>query len=315
MAGLIFVIFSRKLFLVSLVSLIFITPQLMSRQTISEQFEYLDKYVFCFIGDSGKVNAVQGKVAKALSNSDCTHIWHTGDIVYPSGINSANDPNFSNKFLIPFKELFKKEIPFFLTLGNHDHKKNPKAFLEIASSEPLINFPNYFYQKDFGSICFVALDTTVFDKIYMFNRRDIQIKWLKKTKESLKNSCKFSIAVGHHPLFSSGDRKRATPQLSMFLKNHIFGSFDVYVSGHNHVLADEGALKNTIQLISGTGSLPGGSPKVEPKGIFNQERPGFLKLIFYFKENSIYGNYKFIAAETGRTVWENNRVGKGIRLN
>ena len=187
--------------------------------------------------------------------------------------------------------------------------------MEIASSEPLINFPNYFYQKDFGSICFVALDTTVFDKIYMFNKRDIQIKWLKKTKESLKNSCKFSIAVGHHPLFSSGDRKRATPQLSMFLKNHIFGSFDVYVSGHNHVLADEGALKNTIQLISGTGSLPGGSPKVEPKGIFNQERPGFLKLIFYFKENSIYGNYKFIAAETGRTVWENNRVGKGIRLN
>ena len=118
-------------------------------------------------------------------------------------------------------KIFNKKISFFLTLGNHDHKKEPKAFLEIASKYPLIYFPNFFYQKNFGSICFVALDTTVFDKIYMFNKREAQIKWLQKTKQSLKNNCKFSIAVGHHPLFSSGDRKRATPQLSIFLNNHI----------------------------------------------------------------------------------------------
>ena len=59
--------------------------------------------------------------------------WHTGDIIYPSGLNSAEDPNFSKNFLEPFKEIFNKKISFFLTLGNHDHKKEPKAFLEIAS--------------------------------------------------------------------------------------------------------------------------------------------------------------------------------------
>ena len=314
MTGLIFITPIRRLTLVFLVSLILITPHLESRPPITELSENLDKYIFCFVGDTGKVTGVQNKVAKSLSNSNCTHIWHTGDIIYPSGLNSAEDPNFSKNFLEPFKEIFNKKISFFLTLGNHDHKKEPKAFLEIASKYPLIYFPNFFYQKNFGSICFVALDTTVFDKIYMFNKREAQIKWLQKTRESLKNTCKFSIAVGHHPLFSSGDRKRATPQLSIFLNNHIFGYFDIYVAGHNHVLADEGELEQTTQLISGTGSLPGGSPKEEPEGIFNRETPGFLQLTFYNKNNSIHGKYKFISAESGLSIWENNKLGKGIRV-
>ncbi len=314
MVRLIFLTSSRRLILAFLALLIFITPHLASSSPITEQLENLEKYVFCFIGDTGKVTEVQSKVAKGLSNSNCTHIWHTGDIVYPSGLNSADDPSFSINFLEPFKELLNEQIIFFFTLGNHDHKKEPKAFLEIASKEQLIYFPKFFYQRSFGSICFVALDTTVFDKIYMFNKREAQIKWLQKTKKSLKNNCKFSIAVGHHPLFSSGNRKRATPQLSIFLKNHIFGNFDIYVAGHNHVLADEGELEKTTQLISGTGSLPGGSPKEEPEGIFNRETPGFLQLTFYNQNNSVNGEYKFISAETGLAIWENSKLGKGIRI-
>jgi hypothetical protein len=64
----------------------------------------LEDLVFCFVGDTGELTDTQSLVAKSLAQSDCSMIWHTGDIIYPSGIEDANDPEFNNKFLVPFKE-------------------------------------------------------------------------------------------------------------------------------------------------------------------------------------------------------------------
>ena len=90
----------------------------------------LEDLVFCFVGDTGELTHTQSLVAKSLAQSDCSMIWHTGDIIYPSGIEDANDPEFDNKFLTPFKEILNKDIPFYLTLGNHDYKKIPQAILK-----------------------------------------------------------------------------------------------------------------------------------------------------------------------------------------
>ena len=89
------------------------------------------------------------------------------------------------------------------------------------------------------------------------------------------------------------DRDRANPQLAIFLERHIFGTFDIYITGHNHVLADEGDHKKTRQLISATGALPGGSPIETEPGKFNVELPGYLKIIV--EGNS--ARYEFIGAE------------------
>ena len=299
-----------------IVLLIFISPQLMSRQTISLNQEVSSQNLtFCFVGDTGNVTQVQQDVSDALFKSDCSSIWHTGDIIYPSGINSADDPEFEKKFLIPFGKVLDKNINFYFSLGNHDHKKNPSAYLKIGSSNLLIHFPDFFYKKKFGDICFFVLDTTIFDKLYMFRQRAKQISWLKKTKLSSQHECKFSLAVGHHPLFSSGDRKKASPQLSAFLKNYVFGSFDIYVAGHNHVLADEGELSGTSQLISGTGSLPGGSPEEQLQNKFNREIPGFIKLKFHLVEDKVVAKYDFISANTGESIWSHSKTGKGLRIN
>ena len=264
--------------------------------------------IYCFIGDAGEVNPTQAVVVEALANSDCSVVWHLGDITQ-LGVQSINDPELQESFLTPFKPFLETEIPFYLTVGNHDYKGDPAVYLEVAKDYPSIYHPKNFYTKQFGKLCFFALDTTIFDKLYYFYKRGGQIRWLEEEVERLKDQCDFSIAVAHHPLFSSGDRDRANPQLAIFLENYVFGTFDIYITGHNHVMADEGDHKKTLQLISATGALPGGSPLETDKGKFNIETPGYLRM-------TIDGNtarYEFISAEDNEILWSNIKVGSGLR--
>ena len=264
--------------------------------------------IYCFVGDAGEVNPTQAMVVEALAYSDCSMVWHLGDITQ-LGVQSINDPELQDSFLTPFKPFLETEIPFYLTVGNHDYKGDPAVYLEVAKDYPSIHHPSNFYTKQFGKLCFFALDTTIFDKLYYFYKRGSQIRWLAEEVERMKDQCEFSIAVAHHPLFSSGDRDRANPQLAIFLENYVFGTFDIYITGHNHVLADEGDHKKTLQLISATGALPGGSPLETDKGKFNIETPGYLRM-------TIDGNtarYEFISAEDNEILWSNIKVGSGLR--
>ena len=264
--------------------------------------------IYCFVGDAGEVNPTQAMVVEALANSDCSMVWHLGDITQ-LGVQSINDPELQDSFLTPFKPFLETEIPFYLTVGNHDYKGDPAVYLEVAKDYPSIYHPSNFYIKQFGKLCFFALDTTIFDKLYYFYKRGSQIRWLAEEVERMKDQCEFSIAVAHHPLFSSGDRDRANPQLAIFLENYVFGTFDIYITGHNHVMADEGDHKKTLQLISATGALPGGSPLETDKGKFNIETPGYLRM-------TIDGNtarYEFVSAEDNEILWSNIKVGSGLR--
>ena len=264
--------------------------------------------IYCFIGDAGEVNPTQAVVVEALANSDCSVVWHLGDITQ-LGVQSINDPELQESFLTPFKPFLDTEIPFYLTVGNHDYKGDPAVYLEVAKDYPSIYHPKNFYTKQFGKLCFFALDTTIFDKLYYFYKRGGQIRWLEEEVERLKDQCDFSIAVAHHPLFSSGDRDRANPQLAIFLENYVFGTFDIYITGHNHVLADEGDHKKTLQLISATGALPGGSPLETDKGKFNIETPGYLKMTI--DDNT--ARYEFVSAKDNEILWSNIKVGSGLR--
>ena len=287
---------SRKYFYV-------LTLLLFSKSLISEETN-----IFCFVGDAGEVNAIQSVVVSALTNSECTTLWHLGDITQ-LGVRSINDPELYESFLNPFKPFLNTGIPFYLAVGNHDYKGDPKVYLEVAKQYPSIHHPNNFYTKKFGELCFFILDTTIFDKLYYFHKRGSQIRWLKEEVDRLKNQCKFSIALAHHPLFSSGDRDRANPQLAIFLENYVFGTFDIYVTGHNHVLADEGDHKKTRQLISATGALPGGSPIKVQSGKFNIETPGYLKMVI----TNNTARYSFISAESNEILWSKIKIGSGLR--
>jgi len=271
--------------------------------------EVKEELVFCFVGDAGEVTQSQTEVTTALHESDCSLIWYLGDITQP-GIDTVDDPEFIERFLNPFEKVLEKEIPFYLIVGNHDYKKDPYVYIDIAKKYPLLNHPHNYYTKKFGDLCFFALDTTIFDKLYLFYKRWGHINWLKSSIEELKDECKFSIAVAHHPYFSSGDRDSASPQLGIFLKSYVFGTFDIYITGHNHVLADEGDRNDTTQLISAAASLPGGSPDKAPTGKFNVETPGYLRLVM---ENSKKASYQFIDAKSRNILWSKSKEGSGVR--
>ena len=83
---------------------------------------------------------------------------------------------------------------------------------------------------------------------------------------------------------------------------------------HNHVLADEGEKEGTVQLISGSGSLPGGSPEKLPEGKFNIESPGFLKLVVKKERNELVGEYTFVDSNNNEVIWEKMKIGQGIRI-
>ena len=87
----------NKFLLVQILLLFVITLPVFSEETKVSQDS-----IFCFVGDTGHVNKIQKEVANALADSKCSAIWHTGDIIYPDGISSKDDPRFITNFLQPF---------------------------------------------------------------------------------------------------------------------------------------------------------------------------------------------------------------------
>ncbi len=99
----------------------------------------LTELKICFLGDSGQDNEEQYLVASFLEKEGCSQVRHTGDIIYPSGIKSADDPLYQERFYLPYKNILQT-TPFYLVLGNHDRYKkggaNPNAWLDVAKKDP-----------------------------------------------------------------------------------------------------------------------------------------------------------------------------------
>ncbi|MBL6988902.1 MAG: metallophosphoesterase [Bacteriovoracaceae bacterium] len=280
----------------------------------------IDDFKICFIGDSGTGQTAQYAVASALQKENCQQIRHVGDIVYPSGIRSLKDPDLKEKFLKPYDDLLKnKTTPFFfLSLGNHDYRGSLQAWKDLTKSNKAIYFGDddkSYYQDTFGDICFLTLDTAELKKAGLGQK---QRQWIVDTKSKLKQSCKFSIAYGHHPYISLGAHGDARRKLKGYLEENVVGSVDLYVAGHDHNLADEGVISGTRLLISG-----GGGARL--RGVIelkNQDERqafkeyGYITLTFKKdKDGSIIGNYqiKRVSKQGDKNLRSGTIKGNGIR--
>ena len=203
----------------------------------------LDSKKICFIGDTGKGGRNQEVVAKQLFKENCDQIRHLGDVIYNNGINNINDIDFKDKFIKPYKEIIDSKTPFFISVGNHDYKKNPSIWLDIANKYESIKFPSHYYADIYKDICFFTFDTN--------NLQSEQKKWFDKVNRF--NDCKVKIATGHHPLYSSGMHGDAGVINQLFLRSTIKGKVDVYLAGHDHNLEDYGVVDGTRFIISGSG--------------------------------------------------------------
>ena len=138
-------------------------------------------------------------------------------------------------------------------------------------------------------------ETTMSGKVYFAHKRYPQTQWLRNAMKAATNSCEFSIATGHHPYRSSGSHGNASWQLTLLFEEELIGQVDLYLSGHDHHLSDEGAVKATRLLISGGGGAYRYQLKQPSENKrFAVSKFGFLTLRFSRNnQKKLVANYRF----------------------
>lgn len=259
------------------------------KDTISE------KENICIIGDAGHGTPEQYLVGKALKEKKCTHVFYVGDVIYESGLTGKDDPQFIEKFYNPYKDLIKDKNfkAFHIALGNHDYKQNPKAWIELSKIHPYIIAPDTFFVENYKGSCFYILDSNFFMRRLDFKNQKIHKEWLRYQSKNGNDRCKIKLAFAHHPFISSGLHGDASEPLRTFYEQNVVGMFDMFFTGHDHILIDEGTYKGTRLIVSGAGSdvLP---PRRMPyQKTFISSKIGFV--VINLLKDKIH--YEFITVE------------------
>lgn len=246
-----------------------------------------DGYRICVIGDSGKGTPDQYRVAHALLKDECDEVRHTGDIIYPNGLESADDIQFKTKFWWPYRGMLKSgDTPFYMTVGNHDYKEDPRAWLELAKRHESVVFPSMYYAQVQGDICFLMLDT-------MDIGNPKQTEFFETFNRENKDKCKISFAFGHHPYKSPGKNPNATGDYKKFIERIVVGHTDAFVAGHDHVLADEDRILGTHIFVSGAA----GSKRDLRRAANRWAKSSLGYMIFTIRrsEGKVWADYHFVA--------------------
>ena len=266
-----------------------------------------DGTVICVAGDGGNGSDVQYMVAQAMYENGCDQIRIPGDVIYETGITSADDPMFEENFLKPHAVLLENDIPIYVTMGNHDHLGKIKPWREIDAEYELIHFPNHYYAELWGDVCFISADTNKF----MIG----QTKWLGEVYDELKEDCKLSLAFAHHPLKSVGKHGDASLPVKLFLEKSITGKLDAYFAGHDHNLSYEGAVDDTLLFVSGAAGKRRDLKKEPEPGNFAKSAQGYMAVTINRANDSVWASYEFIEVKDGvsSSIYEGTIPGRGIR--
>lgn len=200
----------------------------------------------CFLGNTGNGSTEQAHVASAMLQHGCKDIYHLGDLIYPGGIQDATDPLLQTNFFDPYQNLMDQGVHFNLVMGDLDHAGNTDAWMTVADQNSLVIYPGPYYVQKWDDICVVAVDTSMLND-------EAQETWLETTLENSDGSCQFIVAMGHHSYLSTGPDRDATGDNREFFESHILAKTDLYVSGQDHILSDEGEVQGTRFLVSGGG--------------------------------------------------------------
>lgn len=227
----------------------------------SRMFPPTNHLKLCLMGDTGMNSNEQAQVAKALGEEDCDNIYILGDIIYPDGLESLEDPLIEENFFRYYRPVhLKGKAPVFhIALGNHDYAGDPDVWTEMAKTNPMIYAPARYYLQEFSGVCILTLDTNLPIGITRALRQFGQLSWLQSIQKKMnRKHCPLKIALGHH-FYKNSAKKRhgdAKGHVKRFLEDHVIGQFDYYLSGHEHVLSYEGNERGTELYISGAGGTP-----------------------------------------------------------
>ena len=246
---------------------------------------------FLALGDWGRGGEFrQRDVAAAMAafaeKTPVRFIVSTGDNFYEYGVKSVTDPLWKRSFedVYSAKSLM---MPWYVALGNHDHRGSARAEIEYGNTSPRWRMPDYYYTvtekiDETSTLQLFMLDTSPFVSTYrgpltLTNvaglDQKVQLAWLDR--ELAASTATWKIVVGHHPVYSAGEHGN-TPELIRDLKpllekHHV----PAYLNGHEHDLQHlrEGPVS---YFTSGAGSKTnkGGH---NSRTLFSRgETPGFM---------------------------------------
>jgi len=223
-----------------------------------QPFKIADGTPFIVLGDWGRRgSAGQIEVANAMAHIaqtfDVEFIISTGDNFYNRGVKSLEDAHWKESFESVYSHT-ALTVPWYISLGNHDHFGNVHAQIEYSKISDRWILPAPYYSKiidtqDNGTLHFLAVDTNPMKK----NNKSVfeQYEWLDEALDASDND--WTFIVGHHPIRTGGKHGETTniiKNLKPMIDEH---DVDVYFAGHDHDLQ---LLKdlNTHYVISGAGS-------------------------------------------------------------
>jgi hypothetical protein len=231
-----------------------------------------DSLNFLVLGDWGRNGHYQQiPVAEMMDivmwQLDADFITTTGDNFYSNGIESVNDPYWKTSFedIYHGPHLFENWYP---TLGNHDYRGNWQAQIDYSDVSRRWVFPSSYYAKSFEldggeKVLMLFIDTNPLNPEYkdvakyaVTQKQDgaKQLAWIEE--QLVSSTAKWTIVIGHHPLYSSGKRYGKTSEIRgvlepIFEKHKI----DAYFAGHEHDLQHNQPKGTTVQhFVSGAGS-------------------------------------------------------------
>jgi len=230
------------------------------------------------IHDTDRKTPGQLKVAKALAATakavQPSFLVTCGDNFHGKGVPAVKDPLWSENFEKVYADP-ALEIPWYVTLGNHDYEGNVEAELAYAKTHPRWIQPARYFSftrtlADGTTALFVVLDSSPFVRQYQDDEQDVhhvhaqdpaaQLAWLKGVLESAKADWK--LVFFHHPAYSASGKHGSTSELQaawvpLFERYHV----DACFSGHDHDLQHSHPAAGTVEYFG-----VGGGSETRPVG-------------------------------------------------
>lgn len=246
---------------------------------------------FVVIGDTGKGNADQRRVAEAFRDlcaaRGCDFVLMLGDNIYDAGVESTLDPQWQTKFEMPYHDI---NLPFYVALGNHDYggsllgidlagigNEFDRGKIEVDYTQVSTKWtmPATYYTFSFAHVGFIVLDTNSI--LWGDTTYGDQAAWLPTATAQLADK-RWIFTAGHHPYRSNGTHGNAgdydAPELGGipipnplpiqngdavkdFFDDNVCGISQVYFAGHDHSrqwLNEPSALCGAELIVSGAGA-------------------------------------------------------------
>lgn len=249
---------------------------------------------FVVLGDAGTGEPEQFAVAAAMEQvcalQRCDFALYLGDNFYPTGVTSAADAQFQDKFESPYANL---DFPFYVVLGNHDYATGLDTMaasyqVEYAALSTKWVMPDLHYTVDLGDVALFAMDT----QAITWDAAGLATQQSYFDTAINSSTATWKLAFGHHPYKSNGDHGNAGEfdgrpptnvrasgrRLRDFVDGSLCGAVDVYFSGHDH---DRQWLEPVCGLelvVSGAGARTRTLPGVNPTS-FQSATLGFMHVV------------------------------------